>query len=68
MHANKEGLRKIPERIAAPTRTQLVLVRSLVEAIRVQDDGKRVGAKEAKELKKFLDQSFFYGYLLNGPI
>eukprot|EP01045_Picozoa_sp_COSAG04_P052277 COSAG04_NODE_22191_length_359_cov_0.984615_1_plen_84_part_01 len=24
VHANKEGLRKIPERIAAPTRTQVI--------------------------------------------
>jgi cytoplasmic FMR1 interacting protein len=61
----QKGARKIPERIAEPTRTQLVLVRCLVAAIQSMDDGKWVGREANKHLESFLHSSFFYGYLLN---
>jgi cytoplasmic FMR1 interacting protein len=61
----ERGARKIPERIVAPTRTQLVLVRCLVSAIRETDDGKWVSREANKQLESFMHSSFFYGYLLN---
>ena len=61
-----KGKRAIPRRVSAPTRTQVVLVRSLVTAILAEASAhKSVGTeKDHQLLEDFLHSSFFYGHML----
>lgn len=59
-HNGKTAPRAIPRRVAAPTRTQLVLMRALIQSICAETKT----SEEKQQLEGFLQSSFFYGHLL----